>query len=129
VAAIVASSRSLAHAAQRLGYNKGTISRWVNAGKCPAPGTVVAAPELPAIPEDDGDPLHGFTVEEVLDDRPRPWPDAGDRRRWVVGRRYVHRLADENGFDPRPVLTMSQDEYQAWRERRLAWLRSQLERN
>jgi hypothetical protein len=110
LAKVVAGSRSLAHAAQRLGYNKATISRWVNSGKCPAPGTVVAdegatGESMPP----SADPLHGYSASDLLDGLNRPgFDDREADKRWCAARRHVMRIAESDSrFDPRRVLELS----------------------
>jgi hypothetical protein len=72
------------------------------------------------------DPLHGYTVEQLMDDRPQPWPDVEAHRRWLEGRRYVQRLADAH-FDPREVLGMPAAEYRRWADDRLMWLKQTID--
>jgi len=47
VAAVIARSPSVTAAAQALGVDRGTVHRWIRAGKAPAPGSMRPRARLP----------------------------------------------------------------------------------
>ena len=129
VLAAVASSSSVKEAAAKVGVSESMFHRWVSSNKVPRPGDDVAQtpnpPERVTGKEDSADVagiLAEFSIDRLLRG-PRPGTvDPEADKRWLQGRRYVLHLADRNGFDPRPLLTMSRAAIERWRAERLAWL-------